>query len=383
MREVLDRKKIQQLFMPFDNSVFPMRNRFVRAATYLAACDAKTGRVTPAAISRAVETAAGGAATVITEYAYVSREGRAASKQWGLDCDDAIGEVRQLADAIHSVNSKLVVQVCHAGGMRSLDIAAGYTTYTPSGGIYPGYPGGDAETQAMTEEDIQKVCRDYASAALRAKKGGADGVEIHAAHGYLLTQFLSPFINHRKDRYGGSFENRLRITREVYAAVRAAVGDDFSVWIKMSVTDGAKDGYGPDEGIEAALTLLNDGVNVFEVSSGATYGEAKHMASVVGVSAGKSEAPFAPYAAKIKARAPKDRLVLLTGGLRSVPVIAALMEDGVADIFGLCRPFNAEPNIVNRWAEDDTRPSACISCNACFKTAEYGVINCPITRKRK
>lgn len=380
MREVLDREKIKQLFLPFDNSVFPMRNRFVRAATYLAACDAESGRATPAAISRQVETAEGGAATVISEYAYVSREGKAARRQWGLDCDEAIGEVRQLADAIHGVNSKLVVQICHAGGARSSEIAGGYTTYTPSGGMYPG---GDAPTQAMTEEDIQKVCRDYASAALRAKKGGADGVEIHAAHGYLLTEFLSPIINRREDRYGGSFENRLRITREVYAAVRAAVGDDYPVWIKMSVTEGAKDGYSSDEGIEAALMLLNDGVNVFEVSSGTSYAEAKHVASVVGVTAGKSEAPFAPYAAKIRARAPKDKLVLLTGGLRSVPVIAALMEDRVADIFGLCRPFNAEPNIVNRWAEDDTRPSACISCNACFKTAEYGVINCPITRKHK
>ena len=129
----------------------------------------------------------------------------------------------------------------------------------------------------MSEEDIKKVCRDFAAAAKRAKDGGADGVEIHGAHGFLLTQFLSPLINRREDRYGGSFENRLRLTREVYAAVRGAVGADFSVWLKISATEGAEGGYGPDEGTEAALTLLRDGVNVVEVSSGTGYATSEHI----------------------------------------------------------------------------------------------------------
>ena len=380
MRETCERAQIIKLFEPFENKTFPVKNRFVRAATWLGACDGATGRATPAAISRQAETAAGGAGTVISEFAYVSPEGQAAPKQWGIDVEEAVGDVRQLSAAVHGAGSKLVVQICHAGGARMSASSKGLPAYSPSGGEYPG---SDIIARAMSEEDIKKVCRDFAAAAKRAKDGGADGVEIHGAHGFLLTQFLSPLINRREDRYGGSFENRLRLTREVYAAVRGAVGADFSVWLKISATEGAEGGYGPDEGTEAALTLLRDGVNVVEVSSGTGYATSEHIPSVVGVSAGESEAPFAPYAAKIRASAPKNSLVLLTGGLRSLPVMAALLEDGVADLFGLSRPFNAEPDLINRWAEDDARPSACISCNACFKTSAYGVVDCPIMRDRQ
>lgn len=375
MKEINDREKIIKLFMPFENSVFPVRNRFVRSATWLAACSTE-GRATPLSLSRQMEAAAGGAAVVITESAYISQAGRALDRQWGFDTDAAVPEVRRLAEAVHAAGSKLIVQLCHAGAAALHGVSA----FSPSGGIFPGL---DTDTLAMTHEDIQKVCRDFAAAAERAKAGGADGVEIHAAHGYLLTQFMSPQLNKRNDEYGGSPENRLRAAREVYAAVRRAVGDNFSVWLKLSVTEGAPGGYGPDEGTEAALTLLSDGVDVLEVSSGTAYSAHKHAPSIAGVSAGESEAPFAAYAAAIRSKAPKGSLVLLTGGLRSLPVIAALLEEGAADLFGISRPFIAEPDLINRWAEDDARPAACISCNACFRTADSGAVDCPIMRDRQ
>ena len=361
--------------MPFENDVFPLRNRFVRAAAWLGACSAE-GRATPLFQSRLVETAAGGAAAVITEAAYVSPDGRALGRQWGLDSDAATAEVRRLSDAIHAAGSKLIVQLSHAGAAASYAAAA----YSPSGGMFPG---SDKDSLAMTQEDIRKVCRAFADAAERAKAGGADGVEIHAAHGCLFTQFMSPLFNKRNDEYGGALENRMRAMREAYAAVRRAVGDGFSVWLKLSMTEGAPGGYGPDEGIEAALAMLSCGVDVLEVSSGAAYSAPQHVPAVVGVSAGDSEAPFAGYAAAVKSKAPKSSLILLTGGLRSLPVIAALLEEGTADLFGICRPFIAEPDLINRWAEDDARPSACISCNACFRTAEEGVVDCPIMRSRQ
>ena len=377
MKETDEREKMMKLFMPFENKIFPVRNRFVRAATWLAACRGD-GRATSASISLQVEAAAGGAGTVISEFAYISPEGRALDKQWGIDDDDALPEVRALADAIHGAGSKLIVQICHAG--CAAEAKEGARPYSPSGGRCPG---NDSETAAMTREDIKKVCRDFAAAAKRAMDGGADGVEIHGAHGFLLSQFMSPLINKRTDEYGGSFENRLRAMREVYSAVRGAVGEGFSVWLKLSAVEGAEGGYGAEEGIGAALTLLADGVDVLEVSSGTGYSKPQHAPSVVGVSSGESEAPFAKYAAEIRSKAPKNSLVLLTGGLRSLPVIAALLDDGTADLFGMSRPFIAEPDLINRWAEDDARPSACVSCNACFRTSEYGAIDCPIMRDRQ
>ncbi len=373
-----EREKIHRLFKSFSRGKFSARNRFVRAATWLGCCAHETGELTPAAVSRAAEAAAGGAGIVISEFAYVSREGRAATRQWGLDCDRSIGEVRRLAEAVHTRGSKLIVQICHAGGALN-------SAFAETAGLSPSgvpLPGCDVESRAMTDEDVARVRREFAVAALRAKEGGADGVEIHGAHGFLLTQFMSPIYNKRTDEYGGNDENRAFI-RELCAAVRAAVGEDFSLWIKISAAEGVADGYGWDAGRLAALCALESGADAVEISSGTIYSGAVHAPSMVGVSAGESEAPFAPYARELRRLAPDDSLVVLTGGLRSLPVIAGLLDEGCADLFGLSRPFIAEPDLINRWAEDDARPSACVSCNACLKTASRGHVGCPVMRDRE
>lgn len=374
-----EREKIHRLFKSFSRGKFSARNRFVRAATWLGCCAHETGELTPAAVSRAAEAAAGGAGTVISEFAYVSREGRAATRQWGLDGERSVGEVRRLAEAVHTRGSKLIVQICHAGGALN-------SAFAETAGLSPSgvpLPGCDVESRAMTADDIARVRGEFAAAALRAKEGGADGVEIHGAHGFLLTQFLSPIFNRRTDEYGGSDENRARFIRELCAAVRAAVGEDFSLWIKISAAEGVADGYGWDVGKLAALGALESGADAVEISSGTSYSGAVHAPSMVGVSAGESEAPFAPYARELRRLAPDDSLVVLTGGLRSLPVIAGLLDEGCADLFGLSRPFIAEPDLINRWAEDDARPSACVSCNACLKTASRGHVGCPVMRDRE
>lgn len=374
-----EREKIHRLFKSFSRGKFSARNRFVRAATWLGCCAHETGELTPAAVSRAAEAAAGGAGTIISEFAYVGREGRAATRQWGLDCDRSVGEVRRLAEAVHTRGSKLIVQICHAGGALN-------SAFAETAGLSPSgvpLPGCDVESRTMTADDIARVRREFAAAALRAKEGGADGVEIHGAHGFLLTQFLSPIFNRRTDEYGGSDENRARFIRELCAAVRAAVGEDFSLWIKISAAEGVADGYGWNAGKLAALGALESGVDAVEISSGTSYSGAVHAPSMVGVSAGESEAPFAPYARELRRLAPDNSLVVLTGGLRSLPVIAGLLDEGCADLFGLSRPFIAEPDLINRWAEDDARPSACVSCNACLKTASRGHVGCPVMRDRE
>lgn len=379
MHDIDTREKILRLFRPFDNEIFPVRNRFVRSATWLGACGAD-GSMTPAAVSRHAEAAAGGAGTVVSEFAYVSREGKAASRQWAIDCDDAEKEVSDLAEAVHRHGSKLVVQICHAGGALSSQFSGVSEGFSPSG---IGMVGSDVPCRAMTDEDIDTVFAQFSAAARRAARGGADGVEIHAAHGFLFTQFLSPIFNRRKDCYGGSLENRMRFMLDACSAVRAAVGPSFPVWLKISVSEGIVGGYGPGDGIEAAAAAFRSGVDVVEVSSGTWYSEAGHAPSMVGISAGESEAPFAGFARSVKDKAPSGSLIALTGGLRSLPVIAGLLDGGAADFFSMSRPFIAEPDLINRWAEDDARPSACISCNACFRTAASGAVDCPIMRDRE
>ena len=372
-------ESIRSLFYKFERPPFKAKNRFVRSATWLGGADDETGELSVAEIKRHSEIAAGGAGTLITGLAYICKEGKSFKREWGLHSDERINDVTMLSEEVHKYGSNLIVQLCHGGGQRDASLAGETVSFSPSGGIHPMC---DFETRPLSSDDIRKVASDFAAAALRAKKGGADGVEIHGGHGFLLTQFLSPSINKRDDIYGGTFENRSRIFREILDEVRAAVGPDFSVWFKISMAEGTEGGYGAKEGTALSETLLERGADGIDVSCGTSYAGALNSPAVLGVSAGESEAPFREYSKEIKKYASDKQLVILTGGLRSLPVMAGLIEDGVCDLLAMSRPFIAEPDLINRWIEEDSRPTACISCNACFKTAKFGLIDCPILRDR-
>lgn len=372
-------EKIHSLFHGFERPFFKANNRFVRSATYLGRADEATGEISLAERKRLTEIAAGGAGTLITGLAFISPEGKSFKGQWGLHADERINDVARLSEEVHKFGSNLIVQLCHGGGQRETSVASGSTSFSPSGGIHPGC---DFDTDPISKYGIVKITEDFAAAALRAKKGGADGVEIHAGHGFLLTQFLSPSINKRDDEYGGSLENRSRIFYEILASVRQAVGDGFNIWFKISIAEGTNGGYGPEEGTALSIALLKSGADGINVSSGTSYSGAMNSPSILGVSAGESEAPFAVYAAELKKHASDRQIIILTGGLRSLPVMAEMICNGTCDLLALSRPFIAEPDLINRWREEDARPTACISCNACFKTGKYGLIDCPILRDR-
>ncbi len=370
---------IHSLFYSFERPAFKARNRFVRSATWLGGADDCTGRLSTEEIRRNTEIAAGGAGTIISGQAFINPEGKSFKKEWGLHTDKSINDVRKLSEGVHSFGSNLIVQLCHSGGQRDPSIAKETISFSPSGGKHPlcSY-----DTTPLSFEDIEKITEDFALSALRAKSGGADGIEIHGGHGFLLTQFLSPSINRREDKYGGSFENRSRIFFEILDKVRTAVGENFNIWFKVSITEGTETGYRTEEGIALCKALLEKGADGIDVSSGTNYSGALNSPSILGVSAGESEAPFRAYAKEIKRHASQKQLVILTGGLRSLPVMAGLIEDNVCDLLGLSRPFIAEPDLINRWIEEDSRPTACISCNACFRTAKSGLVDCPILRDR-
>lgn len=362
------------LLDPVETGNFTAPNRFVRAATSLAT--ARDGVAGAAEAGRIAELAGGGIGTIISGAAFVSPRGSFSSRQWGLDRNERTGDVSLLAEAAHKRGAKFVVQIAHAGGQR--DFSDGEAV-SPSG--LP-HPGSETPTRALSLSDIAGIKEDFASAALRAKRGGADGVQIHGAHGGLLTQFMSPLINRRTDRYGGSPENRGRILSEIYDEVRAAVGKDFPIWYKISVSEGIEGGFTEEEGAGAAITLLAAGADGIEVSSGTAYSTAGMIPSMIGVSAGESEAPFRSAAKKIKKHASPEQLIILTGGIRSLAAAAALIRGEVCDLIGMSRPLIAEPDLINRWYEEDSRPSACISCNACGKNQAHGSIDCPVLRDR-
>jgi len=367
-----DKEKILKLFDEFKTPKFSAKNRFLRAATALGGA-AADGSLLPGELSRFAEVAAGGAGTLISGFAYTSPEGKAGQWQFGMDCDARTTDAKALADSVHKFGAKCVVQIGHAGMF-----AGARGVLSPSGIKLNGM---DSDSSELEPDDIKKIRNDFAAAALRVKQSGADAAEIHGAHGFLLMQFLSPLTNKRTDGYGGTFENRARLFREVLADVRAAVGD-FPIWFKVSMEDGIEGGYGAEEGIALAKTLLADGADAIEVSTGAPYSDAQHMTIPVGISPGTAEAPLAKFAKEIKKYASQDQLVILTCGLRSLEKMSELLEDGAADLFGMSRPFNAEPDLINRWYYDDERPAACFSCNACLKTFGKGLVDCPVMRDK-
>jgi 2,4-dienoyl-CoA reductase-like NADH-dependent reductase (Old Yellow Enzyme family) len=214
----------------------------------------------------------------------------------------------------------------------------------------------------MTEDEIRAVTQDFVNAALLCKEAGVDGVQLHAAHGYLLSQFLSPCYNTRTDAYGGSIENRARLLFEVYDAVRAAVGDDYPIFIKINASDLEDGGLTEAESTWVCQQLDARGIDAVELSSG------------VGLSRNSRPSPKIPdeeaegcFAAPAQALAEViGAPVISVGGYRTPAIIERFLNEGNIAAIALCRPLIREPALAARWQAGDTRKADCISCSKCF-----------------
>jgi 2,4-dienoyl-CoA reductase-like NADH-dependent reductase (Old Yellow Enzyme family) len=216
----------------------------------------------------------------------------------------------------------------------------------------------------MTEEEIDIIISDFVAAAVRAQEAGFDAVQFHGAHGYLMSQFISPLFNHRTDRWGGSAENRRRFHIEVTKKVRQAIGNDFPLMIKFGIQDDREKGLSLDEGVVAAKKMEQQGMDAIEVSAG--VGAA--------IQALKEDEPERIY---FRERASTVRKavnvpIILVGGIRSLEMAQDIMDSGDADMVSMCRPFIREPGLVARWQAGDKRPAKCISCSRCMGVVGRG-----------
>ncbi|MGL5049739.1 MAG: NADH:flavin oxidoreductase, partial [Fusobacteriaceae bacterium] len=209
-------------------------------------------------------------------------------------------------------------------------------------------------------------------AALRVKKSGFDGVEIHSAHGYLLSQFLSPYYNKRCDEYGGSIENRGRIIFEIFNAIREAVGKEFQIWIKLNSADYVKEGgLTEEDSIYVAKKLSELGIDAIEVSGG--NGSIKEVVkNNLGAARTKvilskdNESYFKDYAKKLAEIV--ETPIILIGGNRHIDVMENILNNSKIEYFSMARPLTCEPNLVNIWMSGDLKRPKCISCNKCYST---------------
>ena len=227
--------------------------------------------------------ASGGAGLIIQEATAVSPEGRITPADLGLYMEGQIEKLQQITDFIHKQGAVAGIQLAHAGrkagcaepwnGGRQIGSKSnGWTTVSSS--VNPFFPG-DEESIALDSKGIQKVITDFKVAAERSLEAGYKVLEIHAAHGYLIHQFLSPLSNRRKDQYGGVFENRIRLLTEVVSSVQVVWPENLPLFVRISVTDWAEGGWNPEEAVELCKVLKSMGVDLIDCSSGGLVPNAK------------------------------------------------------------------------------------------------------------
>ena len=196
--------------------------------------------------------------------------------------------------------------------------------------------------RALTTSEVEELVQKFVTSAKVAKEAGFSGVQIHAAHGYLVSQFLSPHDNRRTDKYGGSLENRMRFLKEIYLGMREELGKDFPIGIKINSTDFKEDGLTEEDSLETIVELANLGLDFVEISGG-TY---ERPAMMGATSTSSNKVFFAEYSKKLKQKV--DIPVIVTGGIRSINAMNTLLNDNTTDFIGIARPLTIDPNIPNK-----------------------------------
>jgi 2,4-dienoyl-CoA reductase-like NADH-dependent reductase (Old Yellow Enzyme family) len=367
---------MSKLFSPYTLTGMELKNRFVRSATWEGMADGE-GRVTPQLIECMTNLAEGGVGLIISGHAYVHPMGKAGMLQMGAYSDEMLPGLTQMADAVHAAGSKILLQLAHAGACAAAD-EIGETPRGPSDIKVEGDR--PVEARAMTLAEIAEFVEAFAAAAGRAKQAGFDGVQLHGAHGYCMSQFLSPFFNKREDAYGGSIENRSRLLLEVLQAVRETVGRDYPVHIKLNCEDFHEGGMSVEDMLHVAHMLKENGIDGLEMSGGTILSGILSPVRVLKKDRDFEDVFYLEQARRLKAEV--DLPLVLVGGIRSDSVMEELVEEGVADCISLCRPLIREPDLVKRLQSGETERSACISCNLCFGPAMKGEgIYCVPARK--
>ncbi|MEC7941079.1 MAG: NADH:flavin oxidoreductase [Pseudomonadota bacterium] len=346
-----------------------LKNRFMRSATWenMATED---GHMTDKLYAIYEELAQGEVGLIVTGYANIIEEEKPNAGMMGMYNDSFIEEYKKLTQLVHDNDSKIVMQLAYGGTKTTYDLGE-RVIFAPSE-----VPEKGTQTlgKAMIQEEIDYIVDAFAKASLRAKQSGFDGIEIHAAHTYLINQFLSPYYNQREDAYGGSLENRMRFLLEIYAATRKLVGDDFPILVKLTASEFFEGGVTFDETRLVCKTLEEVGVDGIVVS-GNIHGKAETMIgeSYDGFTI-QAEGYFHEYGHEISQDV--DIPVITVGGLTDFDAIEKIANNTGIEYFALSRPLLSEPHLIKRWKEGHRSPVECERCSKCrTKRGNFCVVN--------
>jgi 2,4-dienoyl-CoA reductase-like NADH-dependent reductase (Old Yellow Enzyme family) len=364
-----------------------IKNRFVRSATYENSAD-EDGSITENYFKIYSRLSSGNIGLIITGMIYTSDDGKSYSRQAGLHTDKGIQAFADLTEHVHENGSKMFAQLCHGGRQSQVQ---GFRPMAPSPGkpdtIYKVYP------RAMTHDEIMNVVKSFGQAAKRAQKAGFDGIQIHAAHGYLVSEFLSPYFNRRKDEWGGSSAKRFNLLKRVYESIREATGGNFPVIVKINIEDNTpKPGLRIEESAEHIGRLAEIGIDAVEISCGtlafSMFNQSRGNVPVDAF-AKTMPAPFrSPARMFLKMQYPENKFkfyenynnwacgkvkqlmhdvpLILVGGLRTYQVMEKIIREKDADFVAMSRPLIREPLMIKNWIECDRKAFTCTNCNNCL-----------------
>ena len=346
------------LFEPFRIGPMEIRNRFVRSATTSYWSDEK-GIVRPEIIDLYRRLAEGDVGLIVKGHMYVTESGKAHTGMAGISSDAHVPMLRKLTEAVHGHGGKIAAQINHAGIHSLTDRAGPYE-----------YRGDGWKARALSSDEVWSIVEAFGDAAERVLASGVDGVQIHGAHGYLISQFLSRLVNRRADEWGGVLENRMRLLLEVYDEVRGRVGGGVPVLLKMNCDDFSPNGFTVEDSQRVAEALCRRGIDAIEISGGGVGRRPELMARARSSDPELAEAIFTGHAARIR-EATRPTPMALVNGIRTRRCMEAIAEKGVADLISMSRPFIREPDLVKRLKAGQ-EAAMCTTCDACRSREVFG-----------
>lgn len=387
-------KQMNKVFEPFHLAGITFPNRIIRSATY-EGMSGRDGTPTEQLTKKYTALARGGVGGIITGFIGVNEQGRSGSSMSLLNSNENIKAYAALTQRIHGFGTPIIAQLNHCGGQTKEEVT-GMPVIAPS-------KISDYKAKEMTRSDILEVIESFVQAIKNAKEAGFDGVQIHMAHGYLLSEFVSPRMNTRTDEWGGSTENRFKIVKEIFDKARKAVGN-YPIIAKINGYETLKNGISIEESTKIAKLLEQAGCNGIEVSNGtikaglatmrgkvpwemivAQNGRLNKMPrfvkSIIGTIAEKTFPQPQPKilynldaAAAIKKAV--NIPVIVVGGITNIIDIETIIDQNRSDLVSMSRPLILEPDLVNKFKTRQQTHSKCIQCNFCIIGVENAPLRC-------
>lgn len=346
------------LFTTFRLKQFTLRNRIVFPPIVCFGFSDESGVVTDRNVSHYSERSEDGAGIVITEATCIRKEGRAAPGQLGIWSDDHINGLSRISSTVKGNGAVSIIQLHHAGLMSPEPVAL--NVKGPSADV------ANPRWEALTIEEIAGLEEDYINAAIRARRSGFDGVEIHGAHGYLLGQFASSFWNKRSDIYGGSHENRLRMALNIIHGIRQACGEEFLIGYRLGANAPML-----EDGVIYAGMLENAGIDYLHVSHGGSLQNLPRPPKDFDY----NWIVYSGVTIKTHVRIP----VIVVNDIRTEPRAGYLIENGLADLVAMGRPILADPYFIRHIRNNET-VNECLSCKLKCRWYESADL-CPAHRR--